>query len=113
MNMARDLSKFYFRGMNIMTQMESTDGHKSEWKTDTELTMVDEIETRNEIVRRWNRDGDEPTPKSWYGTLRFNVKFPAVTELKLGDVLRSSGNVLFCFAYAIPYVYTDLLADLQ
>ena len=41
-NLSRDLSKFYSQGMNIMTQFESKNGQKSEWKSDCKLTEVEE-----------------------------------------------------------------------
>ena len=33
LNMTRDLSKFYGKGMKIQTQMETKDGLKTEWVT--------------------------------------------------------------------------------
>jgi hypothetical protein len=63
-------------------------------------------------VRRSNPDG---SPKSFYNTLRFQIKFPlADAEVKIDDgTVRQAGGMHYCFAYALPYVYTDLLTDLQ
>jgi len=39
LNMGRDLSNFYSRGMNIVTRVESANGaFKTEWKVDKSLT---------------------------------------------------------------------------
>lgn len=52
LNMSRDLSSFYFRGMNILTQMETGDGFKSEW-SHIAGTEVLEVERQNGIVKKW------------------------------------------------------------
>ena len=110
-NMSRDLSKFYFRGMNVLTQLESPlDGARSDWSPHGG-TRILQIESQNQIVRRLQPDG---TPKSYYSTLRFEVKFPlADSQDNIDDgTVRQASGMHYCFAYALPYVYTDLLTDL-
>ena len=42
-NLSRDLSKFYTKGMKIVTRYETKSGQKSEWKCDPHLTEVEEF----------------------------------------------------------------------
>lgn len=66
-----------------------------------------------------------------YNTLKFRCEFPEIPMLKMpiqssfDDTASVSGytelgqndqcapGTVFCFAYALPYTYTDLLSDLQ
>jgi hypothetical protein len=58
LNLVRDLSSFYSKGMNILTKYEViSTGKSSGWKADITLTQVMEIQRTNDIVRATRSDG--------------------------------------------------------
>ena len=117
-NISRDMSRFYNKGMRIITRTESSDGKlKSPWVYDA--CTVDEYGP-NEIVRTWRKD-DPDVPARYYNTLKFSYKFPAGDKVNF-DYLHNNveegtfddflGTVI-CFGYGLPYTYSDLLSDFQ
>ena len=112
------MSRFYNKGMRILTRTESSDGKlKSPWVFDT--CQVEEYGS-NEIVRTWRKD-DPEVPARYYNTLKFSYRFPAGEKVNF-DYLHNNveegtfpdflGTVI-CFAYGLPYTYSDLLSDFQ
>lgn len=129
LNVARDLLPFYNRGMNIWTRTESANGL---FKTDWDCSANNSVEvlsfSENDIVRSKSSKKEYACGR-YYNTLKFRCTFPeiqtlgagpsgdgaddSVTEAEVGpDGKGESGNV-FCFAYALPYTYSDLLTDLE
>ena len=74
LNIGRDLSAFYARGMQIQTRTESSDGtQRSEWVTGENATVLEF--TTCELCRAMKKDKEEEI-KKYYNKLRFQVKFP-------------------------------------
>ena len=81
LNVARDLTPFYSRGMQVLTRTESSSGKfKSPWKADTEICKVHEF-YQNEIQRTTKKDVKYAMGKN-YHTLTFKCTFPGVEILK-------------------------------
>ena len=76
--------------MKIITHIEY---ENKKILTETDVDFL-EFEPSNKILRKKGL---------YYSTLKFQCKFPI--DLDRGAV--------FSFAYGLPYVYTDLLADLH
>lgn len=78
LNMVRDLSSFYGKGMNIQTRYEVlSTGRKSDWKVDPKLTQIIEIDRTNDIVRNRRLDGES----NYYSSLKFKCTFPKEEDL--------------------------------
>ena len=124
LNIVRDLHPFYSRGMNIWTRRESSNGR---YKTDWDCSANNNVKVisfkENDIVRsKSNRK--EYACGRYYNTLKFTCEFPeitmirtavendVITEVGPADSQGALGNVL-CFAYALPYTYSDLISDLE
>jgi hypothetical protein len=107
--MVRDLSSFYAKGMNIQTRYEViSTGKRSEWKADIDLTQIIEVERTNDIVKGRRSDGEN----LYYSGLKFKCTFPTTEQLEeMG--LKNYYDIEFSFAYALPYMYSDLLTDLN
>jgi hypothetical protein len=59
------------------------------------------------------RDTNESTPPRYYSSLKFKCTFPWETDFKIDEESRNNtGGLYLSFAYALPYLYTDLLSDL-
>ena len=138
--MARDLGRFYSRGMKIWTCTESADGlYKSEWQlTDNDVEVISF--NPNDLVRTKSRKKKYACGRT-YNTLKFTCTFPEVPILRgkggvgsstawpgglednnidmndefLDDSPVDEGvpGTVFCFAYALPYTYSDLMSDLE
>ena len=61
----------------------------------------------NPVVRTFSKD-NPPTPINYYNSLSFRCKFPEATRDPMGG-----GMSVFCFAYALPYGFNDLIRDLK
>lgn len=112
--LCRDLSSFYGRGMNILTRVESANGaFKTEWSVDPKVTQILEVQRASKIVRKFRKD-DPKVPAAYYSSLKFKCVFPALKKLNptASDVTQQAPGVVFSFAYALPYVYSDLMRDL-
>ena len=67
------------------------------------------------MARTFKKD-DPFKPAKYYTTMKFQCKFPSKDNLFKSNSddekkLNSARSVL-CFAYALPYVYSDLLTDI-
>ena len=99
-----------------MSRTESLNGaQKSEWTVNKALTEVIEAKKVGPVVRRFSND-DPPEPLSYYSSLTFKCTFPDMKANSNTNGLRQQSSlqdIVYCFAYALPYGYTDLLADLK
>lgn len=132
MNVARDLTPFYNRGMKIWTRTESGNGlNKSDWQCSK--NNVDVISFQQNDILRSNSKKKEYACGRYYNTLKFQCKFPEITVLKqqnnqwpgmsnkncnnidfeVGPIDQRAQGTVLCFAYAQPYTYCDLLSDLE
>ena len=114
-NLCRDLTKFYQRGMSILTRVESVNGaFKSDWQIDKNIIQVLEGQASNDIVRSYRKD-DPSVANSYYSSMKFKCTFPPIQNLNPNatDQTKQAFGTVFCFAYALPYVYSELLTDLK
>ena len=116
--MARDLTPFYSRGMQVLTRTESSSGKlKTPWRADPEICSVMEF-YQNEIVRTTKKEVKYAMGRN-YHTLTFKCTFPGVEMISPDEVKepssadQSAPGTVFCFAYGLPLTYTDLLGDLE
>lgn len=114
--------------MNIWTRKESADGcYKTEWDCSKD-NKVDVISFKENNIIRSRSNKKEYACGRYYNTLKFTCEFPEISILRTGastgpgseEVITevgphgegALGNVL-CFAYALPYTYSDLMTDLE
>lgn len=136
LNVARDLLPFYSKGMNIWTRTESSNGnYKSDWQCQNYVSV--QSFQQNDIVR--SKSGKkEYACGRYYNTLKFRCEFPEISILNnTGGGSSYGGNggepdtsssyryaevgpndlevpgTVMCFAYALPYTYSDLITDLE
>jgi len=119
LNIARDLQRFYGKGMSVLTRTESSNGKlKSPWRFNE--TEVMEYEPQNEIVRSWRKD-DPDVPSRYYSTLKFRYKFPKGEKVNFDyshqgheeGIFEDFLGTVICFAYGLPYTYSDMLSDFE
>ena len=129
LNVARDLLPFYSKGMNIWTRTESTNGkYKSEWQCQNAVSVISF--QQNDIVRSKSSKKEYACGR-YYNTLKFKVEFPEITMLnasnscvtgndadtisynEVGPNDQEAPGTVMCFAYALPYTYSDLITDLE
>ena len=81
LNVARDLSRFYSKGMNIWTCTESSDGlYKSDWQRTN--NGVDVISFNpNDLIRSKSKKKKYACGRN-YNTLKFRCTFPEVPTLR-------------------------------
>ena len=80
MNITRDLSPFYDKGMTVLTRLESEDGqYKGEWTTEGVISDV-EFLPQSKIVRSFKKDS-KTVPNRYYSGLSFRVTFPSLVDL--------------------------------
>ena len=128
LNVARDLVPFYNKGMQIWTRCESSNGkYKSDWECSKNVRVVSF--QPNDIVRSTKQKKEYAMGRN-YHTLKFRCEFPEISMLKtsvysnfddttsvnpyaeVGPNDQEALGTVFCFAYALPYTYTDLMSDL-
>lgn len=80
-NMTRDLSVFYSRGMTVLTRTESHDGkYKSEWRSDKNIVTSVHFSHQNKIIRSYSKH-DPKVPASFYSSVKFKATFPEFEQL--------------------------------
>lgn len=96
--------------MNVQTRYEDiSTGKRSEWKCDLAVTQVLELERTNDIVKGTRTDGEN----IFYSTLKFKCTFPTQEQFEEMCPDANYTDIEYSFAYALPYVYSDLLRDLD
>lgn len=122
LNVARDLAPFYSRGMQILTRTESASGKlKTAWTAEQKTCRVVSFQP-NDIVRTTKKEKQYACGRN-FNTLAFKCTFPGVRVIKpdpdssaaaKGSLTEHGApGTVFCFAYALPLTYSDLLSDLE
>lgn len=88
LNIGRDLSAFYGKGMQILSRIESQNGKfRSEWVTG-DCTQVCDY-SPSDIIRAYKKENKEDKePSKYFNKLKFRMKFP---ESKIFQRKKSNG----------------------
>ena len=122
LNVARDLAPFYSRGMQVLTRTESASGKlKTPWVAEPDICRVVSF-LPNDIGRTTKKTKEYAMGRTFH-TLIFKCTFPPVQVIRPppDSAAAAEGSLtehgapgtVFCFAYALPLTYSDLLSDLE